>query len=64
MAFCPFMTANPGHVGGAVACLASCALNVEGHCAINILARVSLLKNEYHSRPADTQHQQKNDQSR
>lgn len=63
MAFCPFMSRGLGS-GAVVACNEACALNVDGHCAFNILARVSLLKNEYHSCPADTQHQQKDDPAR
>lgn len=64
MAFCPFMTSNPCHIGGAVACLDSCALNVDGHCAINILARVSLQEAGVRIYPAFAQDQTKDGQPR
>lgn len=58
MAFCPFMSRGL-EAGNIVACQKSCALNVDGHCAFNILARVSLQEAGARIYPVDSHSQEK-----
>lgn len=58
MAFCPFLSRSL-NADGIVSCREQCALSVDGHCAINVLARVSLHQAGVHICPGDTQDQQK-----
>lgn len=53
MATCPFKQGNTGNFDKAPVCSIDCALNVNGECAITVIARSHLQKN---SNPAHQDH--------